>query len=456
MYVIRMSVVYFILHVSLFWQILNTNSAYATNGPQLIGFSAESTALAGAGHISIADTSAINTNPAALSLIQGIRFDFTAGVVQAFLSHSDAFGNSNFSGQNNLYAFGNLGFASRINAVPGLSIGAGIFSQGGFGSGYRNLQTMFGTRDDTSSFFRYVKFAIALSYDITNKLSVGFAPSIGYADASLSLFPGTSALPSSSLPEGFSGISISDKCSKAGGLGVPSDCPSDIVFGIKVGMMYRVSNLLSIGASYTSPVDFNFTNGQATFNLTEFGLGKAHYDNARLSGIKWPQQVDVSVALKPMERVTFSVTGSWINWETINDVRIAVSETNNSLAPSQTSMEIPFNWKDQVAVGLGLSYTAIKEESWKTKDRFILRVGYNYGSNPAPKETMTPIAPVILKHHLTGGFGFRFTEKWSYDLGALYAMKNSVTYTNASLPLGLNASESVSVYYIYNTISYNF
>ncbi len=39
------------------------NSAFAVNGLQLIGFSAESTAMGGAGHVAIADTSSINTNP---------------------------------------------------------------------------------------------------------------------------------------------------------------------------------------------------------------------------------------------------------------------------------------------------------------------------------------------------------------------------------------------------------
>jgi hypothetical protein len=82
---------------------LNTGIAHAINGPQLIGFSAESTALAGAGHVAIADTLAMNTNPAALSLIQGTRFDFTAGALQAFLHHSDVFGNNKVAGQNNVY-----------------------------------------------------------------------------------------------------------------------------------------------------------------------------------------------------------------------------------------------------------------------------------------------------------------------------------------------------------------
>jgi long-subunit fatty acid transport protein len=170
MVIVRKLSQYLLVLAALASHILITPTAYALNGPQFIGFSAESTALAGSGHVAVADTSAINTNPAALSLIQGTRFDVTAGFIQAFLHHSDVFGNNNVGGQNNAYAIGNLGAATRLASVPGLTIGAGIFTQGGFGSDYRNLNTAFGTQDAGSSFFRYLKFAIGLSYDATEKL----------------------------------------------------------------------------------------------------------------------------------------------------------------------------------------------------------------------------------------------------------------------------------------------
>jgi long-chain fatty acid transport protein len=103
-----------------------------------------------------------------------------------------------------------------------------------------------------------------------------------------------------------------------------------------------------------------------------------------------------------------------------------------------------------------VSYAAIQEQSWKDHDRLVLRIGYNHSNNPIPKKTLSPLAPLILENHFTGGFGFRFTEKWAFDLGAIYALKNSVTYTNPSLPFGPNAKDSISAYYVYNTISYRF
>jgi long-chain fatty acid transport protein len=433
-----------------------TTTVHALNGPQFIGFSAESSALAGSGHVAVADTSAINTNPAALSLIQGTRFDVTAGFIQAFLHHSDVFGNTNVPGENNAYALANIGVATQISSVPGLTVGAGIFTHGGFGSDYRNLTTAFGTQDAGSSFFRYLKFAIGLSYEATEKLSFGIAPSIGYSDVSLRLFPGTSVLPSPSLPSGFAGFNIRDSCARNGGLGaLGGDCPSDVVFAVKVGAMYRVRPWLTVGATYTSPVSFNHSGGQATLNFSAFGLGTVNYD-ARVEGIKWPQQVDVSMAAKPTEQFTVALTTSWINWASINTVEITATNPNNPLAPSQVNLNIPFNWKDQVVIALGFSYSLLQDSAWKNKDRLVLRAGYNYSNNPVPKETLSPLWPLINEHHFSAGIGFRFTEKWAYDLSGIYAPKNSVTYTNPSLPFGPNATESISGYTISNTLSYRF
>jgi long-chain fatty acid transport protein len=435
---------------------LTTTTAYALNGPQFIGFSAESTALAGSGHVAVADTSAMNTNPAALSLIQGTRFDVTAGFIQAFLHHSDVVGNDRVGGRNNAYALGNLGVATRLSSVRGLTIGAGIFTQGGFGSDYRNLMTAFGTRDDASSFFRYLKFAVGLSYDATDKLSFGIAPSIGYSDVSLRLFPGTSVLPSPGLPNGFAGFNIRDSCARNGGLGgLGGECPSDVVFAVKVGAMYRALPWLTVGASYTSPVSFNHTNGQASLNFSAFGLGTVNYD-VRVAGIKWPQQVDVSMAAKPTEQFTVALTTSWINWASLNTIEITATNPSNALAPAQVGLNLPFHWKDQVVIALGFSYSVMQESSWKDKDRLVLRAGYNYSNNPIPKDTLAPVWPLINEHHFSGGLGYRFTEKWAYDFAGLYAPKNSATYTNASLPFGPNATASISGYYIYNTVSYRF
>ncbi len=434
----------------------DVHTAFAVNGLQLIGFSAESTALGGSGHIAIADTSSINTNPAALSLIRGTRLDVSAGPLGSYLHHSDVFSNNEAAGENNVTLLGHLGFATRFTSLPALTVGAGVFSQGGFGTDYPNLNTAFGTRDRTSSFFRYLKFAVGASYAVTDELSLGIAPSVGYGDISLRLFPNTSVAPSAGLPNGFAGLDIHDGCARNAGLGpVGDECPSDVVFSVKVGAMYRVLPWLTVGAAYTSPTTFHFGDGRASLNFSAVGLGSVNYD-AKVSGVTWPQQVDVSLAARPTDRLLLALTTSWINWDSLNNVDVTMTNPSNPLAPSRVTLTIPFNWKDMIVVGVGASYAAIQEPSWSDRDRLMVRLGYNHSNNPVPKETLSPLAPLILEHHFTGGFGYRFTERWAFDLGAIYALRNTVTYTNQSLPFGPNAKESISAYYVYNTISHRF
>src|SRR5262245_59921340 len=118
---------------------LSADRASAVNGLQLIGFSADSTALAGSVHVAVADTSSIYTNPAAMSLIGGTLIDVSAGPLQVFLHHSDGFGNDDHAGERGVIALGDLGLATRIAAFPRLTVGAGLFTQGGFGTDFKHL-----------------------------------------------------------------------------------------------------------------------------------------------------------------------------------------------------------------------------------------------------------------------------------------------------------------------------
>ncbi|PYM25086.1 MAG: hypothetical protein DMD78_07350, partial [Candidatus Rokuibacteriota bacterium] len=79
-------------------------AAFATNATNLLGYSAAAQGLAGAASVSVLDTSLINTNPASLALlpngtdrdpqsaILGGVGNFTLGVLQPYLHHTDSFG----------------------------------------------------------------------------------------------------------------------------------------------------------------------------------------------------------------------------------------------------------------------------------------------------------------------------------------------------------------------------
>lgn len=420
--------------------------SYSTNGPQVIGFSAASNALGGSGLVAVADTSALNMNPAALSLLRESRLDVTPVVVDPILEHKDVFSND-VEGQRSPFMFGNLGFAMPSRSIKGLTYGFGVFSQGGFGTDFRNLNTAFGTQDGTSSFLRYVRFAAGASYKVTKSLSIGITPYLGYSDFSVRLFPGTSA-------PGFAGFGIKDTCARNLGFGsLGGDCPSDLVYGAKIGAMYEVSPELRFGIAYTTPVSFDYDDGKGTLNFSSVGLGLVDYD-VKADGFKWAQQLDFSMAAQATDDLLLALTVSWINWDAVNNFTITATNPTNPLAPSNVTLVIPLEWQDQAVVAAGLSYTLWEKPN--IEDQFVIRLGYNYSNNPIPNETLSPLTPLIVEHRLSGGIGYRFTPHWSLDASTLYGLSNSVTYTNPSLPFGPNAVERAQAYFVYLTLGYRF
>src|SRR4051812_47147169 len=180
--------------------------ALATNATNLLGYSAASQGMGGAGSVGLLDISLINTNPATLSLIpdnkdrdpqsliSGGVAGFNLGVLQPYLHHTDAFGNDR-EGENNPFIAIHGGAAFRLRALPRFTFGLGVFSQSGLGSEFRGLRTAFGTRDEVTSYERFVKLQSAVSYQVTENLSIAAGPYLGYSDLTLQVFPRTGAAP---------------------------------------------------------------------------------------------------------------------------------------------------------------------------------------------------------------------------------------------------------------------
>jgi long-chain fatty acid transport protein len=456
--------------------------ALASNGTNLPAYSAAALGQGGADLVSINDTSQLNNNPAALTLVPGDRIDLTLMYIQPFYHYRDAFNNS--ASQNDGYLPGNFSYAGHLASnneyLKRLTIGAGIFSQGGFGSNYQRISTVLGTTDSAASYLRYLKFSLGVSYDVIassrHKLSIGAAPHLAYSDLSLSLFPGTSVAPSPGLPTGFAGVSIHDSCARNLGVGTAfGSCPHDWAAGVKVGFMYAFMGddqkvtrpKAAVGASYTSQVDFDYTGGRMDVNLSSAGLGRVTYD-ASVEGFKWPQQVDVGFAYRPLNSILLALDVSWIQWSALRTVTIKGTNPQNSIAaatPGLSKVDLPFvfNWKDQALVAFGVAIDCWAEmfgersceaESgkWFDSNRLTVRAGYNYSNNPVPSQTLTPLGAVIIEHHVTGGLGYRFSDHWSADFSGLYGFKNTDSTTGFFTP-GL---QSTSGYFLYGTLSWFF
>lgn len=391
-------------------------NALATNGLNQIGFGPESVGMGGADLAVARDTSALNTNPAGLARIQGHRLDLGLAVGDmGDIRHRDVFGND--SNNDNKYPrLGNMAYARRLEGYP-VAVGIGLFAQGGTGNKYNNLVTAFGTRDDLSILFRVARITPGFAWQVNDALSIGASIVGTYADLEQDFFPDTSFANPVDPAMSFFGFRLRDM--------------NDFNAGIKLGVMYKASDWLTLGAAYNSKVDINLQ-GNMVMDFTALGLGKVTYRDAEAKNIDQPEEFGVGAAIQATDRLLVSLEMTWINWSAaVTRGTLRASHPDNLAAPPVLNNSLDYNWRDQYVFALGAAY------DWNASLR--LRAGYNYGRNPILEVSINPLLNVIDKHHLTVGLGYDLDDAWQIDGALEWSLRNDKTYTNPELPFGSNA-----------------
>lgn len=382
---------------------LSIQPAHATNGINLIGFGAESTLMAGADIAVARDTSALNTNPAGLTQIQGRLFDGFGSMLRTTdLVHKDSFGNEEHA--SNRYTFlGGGGYAQSLENLP-CTAGVGLFAQGGAGGVFENLNTPFGTRDDLSSLFGIAKIIPGIGCQASESLSLGASLGIVYSSIEQEFFPDTS----------FGGLFAGYRLEDAAALRM----------GFKLGAQYRVNPALTLAATYTEKTELPLTGGELVANYSGLGLGKVKYSDATVKGFALPREIALGVAFKPADAWLLSFKVNWLNWaDAVETVTVRATDPNNGAAPAVYTLVAPADWKNQWVVASGLAYT------WD--DRTTLYAGHNYGQNPIPRKNSSPLLAGILEHHVTFGAARKIGPEWLLTGGIEYMLPVGEKYASA-------------------------
>lgn len=415
--------------------------AFATNGLNLIGYGTDSTGMGGADIAVSDDVSSMNINPAGLSQIRRGNIGLDISYLKPDLQHKGP--GVTRDGEDRPIILSDLGVAYRLENSP-LTIGIGLFTQGGISTDFRDIPTLFGNTDRSSSFMRHIKVTPSAAYQMTDRFSFGIAGNISYLDTALRLFPNTS-----NANAKFFGFETENGCSDRFGLGAFGSCAWDIGYSIRVGLLYKINERVRIGATYNSPIKFNLDNTDITFNLSGFGLGNVRYD-ASVEGFEWPQEAGIGISVAPAERFLVAFDIVWVNWNrALNTITInAKNPDNQALPPSLQNIPVtlPFNWRDQYVFAFGIKYMPVSG--------LALLGGYNFGRDPVPAETLTPLAPLIVEHHLTAGADYTLTRGLNLSLAIVYAITNKERSSDLNSLFGPNVEESVGGYQVNTMLSY--
>jgi long-chain fatty acid transport protein len=362
-----------------------TSSATAfasTNGTNLIGIGPIARSMGGVGIAAPQDAiSAVFANPAAMcfgAYCPGSEFNFAGTLFRPKPEAKVSAGGVTASAKSDekIYNIPAIGLSVPIPVAPEIwRFGLAAYGVSGLGVDYRDTKLdqpvpAFGGNPLVAGSYtqlQTMKFAPAVAYQPTDRLSLGLDLQVDYSSLDLG-----------------------------------SGSTFNYGWGYQLGVLYRLTDAISLGATYISPQKVKYENVLSTGNLSQ---------NLELES---PQQVGFGVAFTLFDKLLIEGDVRWLNW-------------------SDAQGYHEFDWDDQWVYAIGAE--------WAINAVHTVRCGFNYGNNPVPDDKLNPLFPAIPTTHLTLGYGAN-VGKWSLDLAYEHAFEEEQKSTNPAMPIEIAHSQN--------------
>ncbi|WP_308387836.1 outer membrane protein transport protein [Acidithiobacillus sp. AMEEHan] len=406
-----------------------SSNAFATNGYQLIGIGQYAIGMGGAVVAAPDDPlSAAISNPAGLALMRP-QAAFSAEIFNPTRKTNMGFGE--IGSHSNVYGIPAIGWVAPAFG-DGIVFGGGVYGTSGLGVNYlqpnvmgpayqyvKNNQVQMPTPTlaqgvaQAYSSITFIQMAPSIAMKVNSHLAVG---------ASLNIAAEQGSFQQTFSP--YSPVVVNNRLNAYVGGGLNLSTPSWAYgVGLTIGALYKVNDMVTLGATYKSPMIFTpltFQAGaQATPNGTQGNPGQ-------YSGhLNYPQQIALGLAIRPIPQWLVSVEGQWINWHnTLN--------TFNIYGPWQGTnvVALPLNWRNQWVANIGTQYDV---NNW-----LQVRAGYTWGSNPVPNTSAAiasnTIFPAIVQNAITFGATQKLGMGWKLTEAYMHAFSNTMTGAPGSAP----------------------
>jgi long-chain fatty acid transport protein len=372
-------------------------------GYQLNEHGARAVGMGGAFVARASDPSAIFYNPAGLAFQEGInvmggatlilpstKFKHSSGAIPEIEQEDQMYYPPNLYGT---YAVDNKWV-----------VGIGVFTPYGLGSEWKNdwIGSAIAVKTEVQTFY----INPTVSYKISDQLSLGVGVSYIYGSVDLS----------KRVP--ITGTPINGTL-KLDGTGTG--------FGFNAGILYKPCEKISVGASYRSLTELEFS-GDAVFSdmltLAPFfpgGDGKAT--------LPMPANIFVGAAYNISSNLTIEADFQFIGWSSYKELKIAlptgpVFPTYG--VPLQTSQTQVKNWDDGYMGRLGAEY--------QYNHDLVLRAGIIYDITGQPASKMEPMLPDADRIDPSVGFSYKLTDQLSVDVAYMIVLFSERTSSYQPTP----------------------
>jgi long-chain fatty acid transport protein len=390
--------------------LISSSTGFATNGYQLIGIGSYQKSLAGAVTALPGSNMTAVTNPAGMIRI-GHRADFS---MEAFMPERDtdfsAFGGNSLESESKIYGIPSIGWNGPVGDRDDLVFGGGMYGTSGMGVDYSPVLmapayppvTTNPVYFDGYSSIAFWQMAPALAWQVTEKLSLGASFNIDFQQVAFRqrIMEDTDTVPDQRGDTVLMNFDLGRSASSFG-------------FGISLGALYNINDMVTVGASYKSKQFFSELEYQlADGDMTPFGGSPLPAGKYSLE-LDFPQQAAIGVAVHVTPALSVAADVKWIEWsDTMGKLAVKGPGTVTRMDPG---------WDDQFVYAVGLAF--------KVNDHFNLRIGFNYGESPIDETNAASnlILPAVTETHYTAGADFKFNDHWDIGFHYMYVPENDVT-----------------------------
>ena len=448
-----------------------TQMAQATDVFRLEGYGAISRGMGGTAVAHDVGPAGMMTNPATLSLMaEGdqamIGLDLvTTDITVRNKTTGETVSSDTHSNNRGPYVAPEAAFTKRFGA---LSFGVGAFAQGGLGTEYGNgsfLSSASGnlaTGLDNSSRLLVLNIPFAASFQVNDKLTVGGSLDAMWQGLNLDLLLGADQI---GAPGGLANTGRVTG-SLLGVLTNPAFFPdlrgahfsltkdkflaSGVDawgYGGKLGMLYKATPEMTLGASYTFKSQMNDMEGRATLTAIDGVNGTlALNGKIKIQDFQMPAHADLGISQRLTSQWTVAADVSRVFWKNVmKDIKVAFVADSSAILPNGGDLNIllPQDYKDQTILSLGTAY--------QLNDSLTLRGGLRFASQALRSSTLFAVIPATPRKHLSAGLTYTLSKQAKLDFAYSHAFKE--TMDNTSLP---NTSAPIEVSHSQNNATLNF
>lgn len=244
-----------------------------------------------------------------------------------------------------------------------------------------------------------------LSYKIIDKLSIG---------AGLMMAVGNVNLSRALIPVGYM---MPEPLKDVVPVAATLDGKANVRVGYNIGVMYDVSEKVTLGLSYRSKIKMkvkegnaklDFANEQIKEQLTQAGLVPPLEDGTFKAELPLPSNTTLGVSYRPNDKWLLGVDLQFVGWHAYDSLNVIFTE--NVL--NGYTIKAKKDYKNTMIYRVGAQYQAT--------ERLDVRAGLYYDQSPIREDNYNPETPGMNKLGMSAGLSFEPYKNLQIDFAFLY------------------------------------